>query len=176
MKGEKFRLETFRDKYITQDYVHWLRSKEINKLIIHSGENITFEEVRNYCNTLLDSQDNIFLAIVINEDNKHIGNVRLGPIDFHSHKCSFGLMIGDLNYHGKGIGTEVVTLFIKYVFEELKMHKLYLGVWDHNKADIRIYEKNQFVEECILKDHTFKNNRHFDLRMMALFNPREKSL
>lgn len=170
INGSSFRLEEFSDQYITNEYLSWLTNPEIHKNILHAHPNITLEEVRDYCYTLMSSKTDYFFAIVVNEGDIHIGNVRLGPFDNNSRLCSFGMMIGNTDYHGKGIGTEVVALCIKFCFTNLGMHKLYLNVLDRNKAAIRIYEKNKFVTEGILRDQVYKDNQYLNLRLMGLIN------
>ena len=82
-----------------------------------------------------------------------------------------GMMIGNKEYWGKGIGTEVVKLGLEFAFRNLKVHKVYLDVREDNRGAIKIYEKNGFYHEGILKEHVFKNERYYDLVLMSAINP-----
>ena len=173
IQGSNFRLESFSEKYITEEYVNWLKDEEIIKVIISANPNITIEDVRDYCHKMMESKENYFFAIVTNE-NKHIGNLRLGPIDFNARICRYGMMIGDKSYHNRGIGSEVVKLALDFCFEKIGMHKVFLDVLDHNKPAIRIYEKNGFITEGIQHDHVFKDGQFYDMRLMGIINPEER--
>ena len=77
IQSSTFRLESFNEKYITEEYVGWLKNKEIGRQIVHAHPSVTLNDVRDYCIKLINSKNNYFLAIIMNEGNKHIGNVRL---------------------------------------------------------------------------------------------------
>nr|WP_240521164.1 GNAT family protein [Bacillus thuringiensis] len=42
---------------------------------------------------------------------------------------------------GKGYGTEVIKIVLRFVFEQLKLNDLQLEVFNHNICGIRAYEK-----------------------------------
>lgn len=171
--GSIFTLESFSDKMITEEYLSWLKDEEVNRYLLKPEKTITMDQARYYCKELMQSNNNYFLAIIVNDINKHIGNVRLGPVDYEGRICRFSIMIGDKNYHGKGIASEIVALCIEYAFETLKMHKFCVDVIEDNKAAIRTYEKNNMVTEGILKDHVYMNNTYYDLRLMGIINSKE---
>ncbi len=76
---------------------------------------------------------------------KHIGTVKLEPIDVDKGTAMFGLLIGDRDYWGKGIATEVTNLIVDFAFNTLGLREVTLGVLADNKAAIRVYEKCGFV-------------------------------
>jgi len=172
IEGDNLILEKFSDKFLTQEYLDWVKEPKMN--IIHSHPTMTMEELRNYCYKLMNSKKDYLFAIVVKDNNKHIGNVRLGPIDVYARTCRFGFIIGDTAYHGRGIGTEIVRVCVDFCFSKLNIHKIHLGVWDYNKATIRVYEKNNFITEKVLPSYTYEGNCYSDLRMMELTNPNNK--
>lgn len=44
---------------------------------------------------------------------------------------------------GKGYGTEVIKIVLRFVFEQLKLNDLQLEVFNHNICGIRAYEKGE---------------------------------
>jgi RimJ/RimL family protein N-acetyltransferase len=172
--GHKVRLERFRETYITEEYLEWLRDEDVNRYLVKPNSEITMKEVRTYCRGLMESEGNYFFAIVAKDEEKHIGNARLGPIIEISRLCRYGMMIGDKRYHRKGYASEVVSLCVKFAFETLGMHKVYLDVVENNVAATRLYEKCGFHTEGVLKDHIYLNGEYCDLRMMGIFNFREE--
>ena len=164
--GDNVHLEIFNKRFISEAYVSWLRDSAMSQIITKGKKRITIEEVESYCYNLMESDDNYLFAIIDNEDDKHIGNVRLGPIDSKERQCQFGMMIGDKSYHGRGIGTEVVKIAVKFCFDELHMRSVHLNVREDNIAAIRTYEKNNFVRKDVKSNYIEKNGRCYDAMML----------
>lgn len=171
IEGSRFKLKSFNEKYITDKYVNWLKNKAINKVIVKAEPDITLSEIDRYCRKLMDSEYDYFFAIVMDKNGQHIGNVRIGPIDYKKNETKFGMMIGNTDYHGQGIGSEAVSLCVKFCFNELKINKIVLEVLEFNKAAIRIYEKNGFETEKMLPNLIYNNGEYMSARIMAVTNP-----
>lgn len=170
IKGKGFSLVSFNLDLITDEYLSWLKDSAVNRYLLIPNKHITREIAFEYCRDLINSDNNIFLAILSTKGNMHIGNVRLGPIDFNSKVCKFNMMIGNTDFHGKGYGTKIVSACISYIFDEMKMNKFFLEVIAENYEAIKTYKKNGLVEEGILKKHVKIENNYYDLKVMSLFN------
>ena len=169
--GSAFYLESFNEKYVTEEYVSWLKNSDIFGRIAHANPNVTIDDVRSYSNQLVESDDAYFFAIVMKKSNKHVGNVKLGPIDYENRSCQLGMMIGDVSYHGQGIGTETVTLCKEFCFSELNIRKLYVKVLTDNAKAIRIYKKNNFEKMRLIKKCFLLGNLSEDVWLMEVTNP-----
>ena len=88
----------------------------------------------------------------LSEPGKPIGNVYLLNIDKENSKAEYGIMLGDEAARGKGIGTKAAKLMLKFAFEELGLHRVYLRALEENDRAIKSYENAGFVKEGILKD------------------------
>uniref|UniRef100_A0AAU2JPC6 GNAT family N-acetyltransferase n=1 Tax=Streptomyces sp. NBC_00049 TaxID=2903617 RepID=A0AAU2JPC6_9ACTN len=53
---------------------------------------------------------------------------------------------------GQGLGAALVSLAVDHAFGELALPEVGLGVWAHNTAALRIYEKLGFRTEQIIED------------------------
>ena len=75
-----------------------------------------------------------------NSVNQFIGEVGLvlAPTRFNKAEISYSLLP---SFWNNGYATEVVTHFIRYVFNDLQLHRLEAGVAINNKASIRVLEK-----------------------------------
>ena len=91
---------------------------------------------------MLKNEDQNRFAICVNNDLQYIGNVQL--TDIIDNKAQFHIFIGEKGFWNKGIGTEATLLMIKYGFENLKLHKIYLLVNKSNVPAIKSYEKCGF--------------------------------
>jgi len=170
-EGDRILLRSFDTSLITDSYLSWLHNPEVNQYLLKPDAETSLEDIRSYVDSLQTSGKDHFLAIILKEENRHIGNVRLGPFDEKAGICQYSMMIGDASCHGKGLGTEVVATALKLCFDTLNFRKVFLDVIEGNKAAIRIYEKNNFLTEGILRQHKWLNGELHDLRIMSIFNP-----
>ncbi len=95
-----------------------------------------------------------------------IGATRLS--DVYQKTADFGYWL-DKSLWGRGIMTEVIHTFIPYAFENFDIFKLSAGVYGHNKASVRILEKNGFELEGVLRNHVYKNGVILDELRYARF-------
>lgn len=80
---------------------------------------------------------------IFNKENRLIGYIALRKLNYLDKSGEIGIVI-DPKYHNMNYGTEAITLFLKWFFEEFKFHKLNLIVAAYNKRAIRCYEKIGF--------------------------------
>lgn len=165
--GKKVYLRPLDMDDVNQEYLTWINDGEvINQLATVFPS--TFYQLENFVKSVLDNPNTIFFAIIEKESNRHIGNVKLGPINWINRTSNFGLMIGDKNNWGKGFAQESFILLLKYAFEKLNLHK----VWDmavvSNIASIKANQKAGFKIEAELKEHVFKNGKYEDVVVLSL--------
>lgn len=103
------------------------------------------------------------------QDNP-VGSVYIRDIDHAHHKGEYGIFIGEENARGRGIGTLAAKLMIRYAFEELGLHKLFLRVFADNAAALGSYEKAGFQREAYLKDDVCIDGIYRDIVLMAVIN------
>jgi RimJ/RimL family protein N-acetyltransferase len=70
-----------------------------------------------------------------------VGTTGLNQIDLHHRTGEFGIMIGEAEARGRGIGTETARLVLDYAFTALGLHSVMLRVFEYNRAGLRAYEK-----------------------------------
>ena len=166
--GEKVVVKPFNDKWITNEYLSWLKDDCVNEYLKSGCKTTTIEEVAAYVNSIQEKK-NDFLFAIIGMNGTHVGNIRLTCVDSTARVAQLGMLIGNRNFRGKGVGTEAVRLVLQIAYKQLFLRKVFLEVVADNKPAIRIYEKNDFVVEGILKDHFFKNTRYYDLVIKSVF-------
>lgn len=81
------------------------------------------------------------------KDYIHIGWVNVYHDTCDPHMTEIGIDIADDYYWGKGIGKEVLTLWIDYLFKEREFARIGFGTWSGNKGMIRLGEKLGFQME-----------------------------
>lgn len=91
------------------------------------------------------------LMIVEQAGNETIGTVDLFDFDIHNSRIAFGLFV-DKRYQGKGFATSALRLVEEYVFNFLHVHQLYCHISASNDASRRMFEKEQYENNAVLKN------------------------
>jgi RimJ/RimL family protein N-acetyltransferase len=165
IEGNRIYLRNLAETDATQEYCDWLNDPEVNRYL--ETKKASVEELKQYIIDKNNSQNCLFLGIFL-KDGKHIGNLKLEPIDFKNEKGTLGILIGDKEYWGKGLGTEAVKLLVSWAFNNLKLEEVNLGVISENKAAIRVYEKAGFLIDKIEKKSIKHGNKLNDKIVMSI--------
>ena len=151
----------------TEMVLRWRNSENVKKYFIYR-EDITPAEHQNWLDQKVKTGKVAQFIIYVKENNKPIGSVYMQSID-HLHKnAEYGIFIGESSALGCGYGTDAAKLAVKYAFEELKLHKLYLRVISDNDRAVRSYEHAGFVVEGVMKDEIFVDGKFHDVTRMAI--------
>jgi RimJ/RimL family protein N-acetyltransferase len=124
--------------------------------------------MENYYRSVILNPANVALAIVETATDRHVGNVKIGPINW-VHRCAeFGILIGAKDCWGKGYGSEATSLIVEYAFRRLNLHKITLGVHAEHVGAIRAYQHAGFREEGRLHEALFLEGRYSDKVLMGV--------
>jgi RimJ/RimL family protein N-acetyltransferase len=117
----------------------------------------------------------VIFAIVESKSDRHIGNVKLGPINWLHRRTLFGIMIGDKDSWAKGVGEEVTRLMVEYAFFRLNLHRVGLVVFEEHQSAVRCYEKVGFKIEGCLRENMFQDGRYKNHVSMGLLRTEYKA-
>lgn len=142
INGERIHLRILKEQDASYEYVSWLNDNEVNKHLETKKADI--DSLKKYIHNKLESEKCLFFGIFYNENNKHIGNIKLEPISPENKIATMGMLIGDKAYWGKDIATEALNLLVLWSFNNLDIEEIDLGVLKDNAAAIRVYYKSGF--------------------------------
>lgn len=109
--------------------------------------------------------------IIVVEDEKQstdIGTIFIKNIDGSNHNGEYGIFIGEESARGKGYAKPATDLILKYGFESLNLHRIYLTVMSDNIPAIRAYERAGFVREGVLREEYLRGDSYVDIVMMSI--------
>ncbi|MEK4874088.1 GNAT family protein [Bacillus sp. FSL W8-0102] len=116
-----------------------------------------------------DTSDTLVYKVIHKETGNVIGHISLGKIDRKNKSARIGkVLVGEKNLRGLGIGSLMVKELLKIAFEELKLHRVSLGVFDFNESGIACYEKVGFKKEGLLRDCRKTGNDYWSLWEMSI--------
>ena len=133
------------------NYLSWMRDSKTSLFIKSVRADTTLEDLHRYVEFHNDAHNSLLLGIFLKPNFKHIGNIKLEPI-VQSEKATLGILIGEEEWRGKGIGFEVMTNVLEYCFKDLKLETVELGVDKKNIAAIKLYSRVGFIEDIEASD------------------------
>jgi len=168
LESERLILKPLGLPFLSQKYVNWMNDSDVNKFL-SSGGGYSLDKLQIFL-TEVEKKDILFWAICIKNESKHIGNIKIDPVEIKHGICEYGIMMGDKNEWGKGFAKEASKLVIEFCFKSLNLRKMNLGVIESNKRAVKLYEKLDFVSEGKLINHVSSNGEFVNVLRMALFN------
>lgn len=149
----------------------WQRDSELHRLLdnnpiqINSGKKIK-EWFEKEVEDGFKPERYAFSVRTLVED-KYIGFLGLWVDLIHS-EAWVGLGIGERDFWGKGYGTDMMKLCMQYVFSELGLERLSLGLHEYNPRALRSYEKCGFRLEGRTRQDMMREGRRYDSLWMGI--------
>ncbi len=105
---------------------------------------------------------NLYLAIVLSEDHRHIGQIGLHNIDHIHGNAVSGMCIGEQECWGKGYASEAKDLLLGHAFDSLRLNRVSSKVFATNVRSIRQLEKSGYTLEGTLRKQIFRAGQFHD--------------
>ncbi len=92
-----------------------------------------------------------------------IGTISLTEINPHHKVAELGILIGDKNYWGKGIASEVISELVTYAFQNLDIDYISATVEESNIPMQKVFEKNGFKKDGQFENARIKNGKRINV-------------
>lgn len=160
--GNDIYLETLTVSNMSDDYVRWLQDREIIRFLELRHEQQTSESVSDFVNNCFSSKNDLLMGIFLQDEKKHIGNIKLGPVVWRYLRADIGIVIGDKNYWGRGLATEAIRLLCDIAFYDLGLRRVQAGAYGENMGSVKAFEKAGFRVEGVLRDYWLAGEKPMD--------------
>lgn len=157
----------------TANIIRWRNSEAVRPYFIYQKP-FTVEGHKQWLKNEIFSGKGFQFIVHKMEDDKPIGCTYLRDYDANARKAEYGVFIGEAEERGKGIGKEALTLTLQFVFEELRLHKVYARAFADNMPSVQSFLKCGFEKEAYLKDEEYINGEYRDIVFLAKINPDEE--
>ncbi len=149
---ERLYLENLQSSHAERNYKEWVKDPQVNQFLElrHSipGE----QDLKEFIQRMDLASNNLLLGIFL-KSGQHIGNIKLGPIDWRNERAMVGLLIGDQREWGKGYATEAIRTLTDYAFDELKLTSIRAGCYASNVGSYKAFLKAGYREEARMKEY-----------------------
>lgn len=166
-------LRNLKDQEEDYKYLYkWYQIKDVYEAF--EQRSLSYEEIVNKYKTRTKNNSSIKVLMIEYKDNP-IGIVQYQKLSKENKALynidddnvyEIDIFIGNIKYHSKGIGKEVINEITEYLFREIKAGKIVMCPLLNNKKAINCYKRCGYREKRIIKaKDTIGNLQEYQLMM-----------
>ena len=169
--NDKLYLRTLTHNDINDNYLSWFKDGEVTSFLEVNGNKLTKQMVTDYIDEGIKTESYYMYAICTIENDLHIGNLKVGPINRKHHVADLVCVIGDKRFWGKGLATQAIALGNKLAFEKYQIRKLHGQIYADNIGSIKAYCKAGWIIEGVIEGRYLVNGKPMDQILVSCNNP-----
>ncbi len=164
------------EKFNVSDYdclINWVDSEEL--MVQFGGSLFEFPITHQQLDTYTKNENRLIYKVINLDTNNTIGHVELDKIDYKNKNARISrVLIGDQSNRNNGFGKKIINAIVNIGFEELKLHRLDLGVYDFNLSAIKCYKNCGFEIEGLFKENMKVGNDYWSTYNMSILNTKKE--
>jgi RimJ/RimL family protein N-acetyltransferase/methionyl-tRNA formyltransferase len=149
IEGKKVTLRTLTLADCNERYLDWLNDPDVNRYLETRFQIQTQETIRAYAKAMESSANDYLFAIEENEGGTHIGNCKIGAINWHHRNADISYFIGQKGLWGKGLATEAIRLATDFAIKKLGLYHIRAGAYEANIGSIKALRKAGYAFDGI---------------------------
>lgn len=163
--GKSCSLREFREEDL-ELLRQWYNDKTVTRFLFRGA--FPYNEESERAQNINYSRNSEVVFAVVAADGTTVGIAGIHCLNWLARNGEFRVLLGNKDYWGKGIGTEVLQLITAYGFEVLNLEKVSLGVNEENVAAYKTYQKCNFTIEGTLRHEVYRAGQYFDVVKMSI--------
>ena len=156
---------------VNQNYLEGFANEEVTEFLEVDGKSLSIEKVIEYIKYGFETKSYFMYAVCLKDNDKHIGNLKIGPIDYKHMLSDLVTVIWDREQWGKGLATDAIKEGNRLAFEKYNIRKLTGGIYENNIGSIKAYTKAGWIIEGRLFNHYIVKGKFEDRVLVSCFNP-----
>jgi RimJ/RimL family protein N-acetyltransferase len=142
-------LRSLRSSDIGDSYLSWMKDPEIVRFLEVRFTGVKdLAELQTFVDSMNTSSNTYLFGIFRKSDDRHIGNIKLGPILWEHARTDIGYLIGDRSCWGMGYASEAIGHVARFGIDELGLAKIKAGCYENNIGSARALQKAGFEHEA----------------------------
>lgn len=155
---------------VSQNYIDWFQDETVTEFL--DSRKLTPESVIYYIESGAAAKLHYMYGIFDSASRRHIGNLKIGPIQWNHLVSDLVCIIGAREFWGKGLAKEAIRLGNRVAFNTHGMRKVSGGIASGNIGSIKAYTGADWVIEATMKGHHLINGKPQDRVVVSCFNPK----
>jgi len=156
---------------VNQNYLEGFSDDVVLEFLEVDGKSLTKDDVVEYIHYGRKTKSYFMYAICLVENDKQVGNLKIGPINYKHMTSGMPIVIWDKEQWGKGLATEAIREGNRLAFEKYNIRKLSGAAYSDNIGSIKAFTKSGWVIEGRLSNHFILNGKLQNKIMFSCFNP-----
>ena len=166
-QGKNIRLTIFDAEHDAECLARWSQDSEYQQLQSSGPSSLwSVKQIKDWMEKHYAEMYSFTIRTLA--DDRAIGSVDLGGIDWVVGNAWIGIGIGEREYWGKGYGTDAMNVFLGFAFGSLNLKRISLTVFEYNERAIKSYIKVGFKEEGRQRQWMQRAGQRFDLVFMGI--------
>ena len=148
-------------KDISLKYQSWMNDSEVHKFTEQKYMKHSLNNIRKFVREKNNSKNEFLYGIFLKKDSSmtHIGNIKIGPINFIHRNAELSYFIGEKKLWGKGY-TSLAIIEAAKIAKKMGIKKLKAGCYEKNIGSKKVLEKNKFkLEGKLESEYIYKKKR-----------------
>jgi len=105
---------------------------------------------------------------VVKMDKKLIGVCGLIHLDIKNKNADVALIIGELQFQGKGLGKQILKKLLEIGFKKFGLNRIGAEIIDYNEKSEIVFKKLNFQLECKLRESIWRYGKWHDINIYSI--------
>lgn len=168
--GGRIYLRRLTEQDVSQDYIDWFQDEAVTEFL--DSRSLSKESVIDYIKNGAAQRLHFMYGIFDRDTQRHVGNIKIGPIQWNHLISDLVCVIGAREFWGKGLAKEAIKIGNRVAFDVYGMRKVSGGIASGNVGSIKAYTGADWVVEAVMKGHHLINGSPQDRVVVSCFNPK----
>lgn len=147
--GQHIILRSVEQTDCNENYYRWMNDVDTNRYMETRWKQQSRESIVAFVSEMRASTHSYLFAMIESSSGRHIGNIKLGPINERYGYADISYFIGEDDCRGKGYAREAIELVCTFAFQKLGLHRIQAGVISGNYRSVKALEACGFrLEGC----------------------------
>ncbi len=170
LENERIYLRKLTARDVNERYCSWMNDPQVNRFLESRFQSHSIKSLKEFLRGIQKDKHTFFFAIILKKGGRHIGNIKLGPINTAHSVADIGILIGEKDCWGKGYATDAIILLVDYAFSRLNLHKVTAGCYAPNTGSLKAFRKAGFLQEGLRVKHCLCEGRYVDDILLGRIN------
>jgi RimJ/RimL family protein N-acetyltransferase len=168
IEADRLYLRPLTESDCTEWYATSLNDPQIARFLETWHTPQTLDGIRKFVATVNAKDEEFLFGMFLLADDRHIGNIKVGPIHPYHHVGDVSLWIGDKSCWGSGYATEAIVAISRYAFDVLGARKLSASMYELNHRAYRAFIKAGYRDEGRRRAHYVFEGQRSDVLLTGL--------
>jgi [ribosomal protein S5]-alanine N-acetyltransferase len=171
LKGKNIYLRPLMAEDAEGEYLKWFNDEEVCRGNSHHVLPHTKEKIQDYIRHTRETTNEFILAIALNANGKHIGNIAFQDINQVYRSADLTIIIGEKTAWGKGYGLEAASLLLYHAFNTMNLHRISCATFETNIAMQKLALSLGMKEEGRRIQAAYKDGKYIDIIEFGIIKP-----